>query len=133
MNSLNDWLKSINKTKQDVMDSPEEEKNYNPYIVNRCLGGFIDTVIQANEMNMFPGLDKRMQYDYLRHSIRPKNRFAPWIKPEVVDNLEIVKKFFGYNTSKAEEALKILSNSDLEYIKQTLESGKFNKIKTPAK
>jgi hypothetical protein len=128
---LNDYLKSINKTKEDVMVDEEAEKQYQSYITNRCLSGFIDTLFQANDMNMYSFLDKRMQYDYLRHSIRAQNRFTPWLKQEKNEEIALVMEYYSYNRLRAEEALALMSKSDIEYISMYLNRGGFEKVKTP--
>ena len=56
-------------------------------------------------MNMFHGTDKRMQYDYLRNSIRKRKRFSKWMKNKNPDDLEVVKEYFGYSNRKAKDAL----------------------------
>ena len=51
---LKDWLNSINLTKKNLMDEdPSVEKDFPPYVVNRCLSGHLDTVMYSNEMNMY--------------------------------------------------------------------------------
>ena len=35
---LKDWLNSINQTKENIIDiDPDLEKDYPPYIINKCL------------------------------------------------------------------------------------------------
>lgn len=113
------------------MVDEETEKQYQGYIVNRCLSGYIDTLFQANDMNMYPFLDKRMQYDYLRHSIRPGNRFSPWLKQEKNESVELIKEYYGYSREKAEKALELMSKTDIEYISMYLNKGGFVKDKPP--
>jgi len=49
---LKDWLNSINQTKNNLIDDdPSLEKEYTPYIINKCLSGNIDTIMFVNEMN----------------------------------------------------------------------------------
>lgn len=127
---LNEYLKSINKTKEDLMEGEYEEKQYQSYVINRCLSGSIDTLFQANEMNRYPFLDKKIQYDYLRRSIRPANRFSPWLKQEKNEQIEAVQQYYQYNRRKAEQALAIMSKSDIEYIIMSLNPGGFTKTDT---
>jgi len=62
---LKDWLNSINQTKKNLIDEdPSIEKDYPPYIINRCFSGHLDAVLFANEMNKYNFLPKRMQYDF---------------------------------------------------------------------
>lgn len=121
---LNDYLKSINQTKKNIFDAdPEAEKSYPPFIVNKCLSAFKDTILYANEMNKNPHLDKRMQYDFLINSLRPRKRFSPWAKKQTLDHLEIVKEYYGYSQDKALKALEILTIEQIEHIKKILNKG----------
>jgi hypothetical protein len=121
---LKDWLNSINHTKQHLIDeNPSLEKEYAPYIINRCLSGHLDCIMFANEMNQCHFLPKKMQYDFFINSLRKGKRFSPWIRKDKIENLECVKKYYGYSNEKALQALKILSKEQLTFIKQRLETG----------
>ena len=121
---LKDYLNTINQTKQYLMDEdPGWEKNYPPYVINKCLSQHLDTVMFANEMNQYPGLDKKLQYDFFINIVRPRKRFSPWGKKEKVDNLELVKQYYGYSTEKAVQALGILTPTQLDVIKTKLNKG----------
>lgn len=113
---LKHWLNSINHEKQDIM-TDENKKEYPPYIVNRCLSGFIDTVMMANEMNINHHLSPELQYKFLLNIVRPKRRFSPWLKKEKLNDLEVVKSYYGYSNEKARAALSILSDEQLNSIK----------------
>ena len=60
-----EFLNSINTTKKNLITDSDTEKEYNPFLVNRGLSNFIDTVFVANEMNQRHFMDKKMQYDFL--------------------------------------------------------------------
>ena len=126
---LKDYLNSINHTKENLLDSDDEmwEKKYTPFIVNKAVYPFPDTVLLVNEMNQCHYLDNRLQFDFLLNSIRPRKRYAPWLKASKIDNLELVKEYFGYSDQKAKDALKILSDDDLEYIQDKLNKGGYGK------
>ena len=51
-----DYLNAINYTKKDIMVDDIAEKQYNPFMVNRGLSYFQDTVLMANEMNQYAHL-----------------------------------------------------------------------------
>ena len=125
MYELKDYLKAINQTKEKLMDTEDEEweKKYPPFIVNRCLSGFQDTLMLVNEINQYPSIDKKLQFDFLINSIRPRKRFTPWLKANRLDNLEYVKEFYGYNNEKAKVALTILNDEQIATIKQKLNKG----------
>ena len=124
MTELKDWLNSINQTKKNLIDEDSSiEKDYPPYIINRCFSGHLDAVLFANEMNMYSFLPKKMQYDFFINTLRTKRRFSTWIRKDLVDNLDCVKRYYGYSNEKAKQALKILSKEQLDFIKSKFEIG----------
>jgi hypothetical protein len=104
-------------------DDPAWEKNYPAYVINKCLSHHMDTIMFANEMNQYPNLDKKLQYDFFINTVRSRKRFSPWGKKEKVDNLELVKRYYGYSTEKAVQALEILTPTQLDVIKTKLNKG----------
>ena len=120
---LKDWMNSINHSKEHLMIDEESKKSYNPYIINKILSGFTDTVMQSNFCNMNPSLPKEMQYDFLLNSIRPRKRFTPWLKKEFEGDLDMLKKYYNLNTEKSKQTLKILTKEQLEYIRKRLDTG----------
>ena len=104
-------------------DDPSWEKNYPPYVINKCLSHHMDTLAFANEMNRYPNLDKKLQYSFYLNTVRPKKRFSPWGKKAKVEDLDLVKKYYGYSNEKAKQALGILSPDQLNYIKEKLNKG----------
>ena len=125
MYELKDYLNAINHTKERLMDTEDEEweKKYPPFIVNKCLAPFQDTILLVNEINQHPHLDKKLQFDFLINSIRPRKRFTPWVKANKLENLEYVKEFYGYNNEKARIALSILNDEHIATIKRRLNKG----------
>ena len=122
---LKDYLNSINFSKEYLMDEqdPQWEKNYAPFIINKCLSGFIDTIIFANEMNVNHQLPSKLQYDFFINIIRKRKRFSPWLKKEKIQNLDAVKSYYGYSNEKAQQALKILTPEQITFIKSKLDVG----------
>ena len=125
MYDLKDYLKAINQSKEKLMDGEDEEweKKYPPFIVNKCLSPFPDTIQLVNEMNQLPHLDKKLQFDFLINSLRPRKRFTPWMKAKKLDNLEYVKEYYGYSNDKAKTALEILNDEQISAIKKKLNKG----------
>ena len=122
---LKDYLKSINETKENLMESddPMWEKKYSSFIINKCLAPFNDTIMLVNEMNQRHHLDTKLQYDFLLNTIRSKKRYAPWVKADKLKDLEYVKEYYGYSNEKAKAALKILDNEQITTIKNSLNKG----------
>ena len=125
MYELKDYLNAINHTKERLMDTEDEEweKKYPPFMVNKCLAPFQDTILLVNEINQYPHLDKKLQFDFLINSLRPRKRFTPWVKAKKLDDIEYVKEFYGYNNEKAKVALTILNDDQIATIKQKLNKG----------
>lgn len=121
--NLSEILNSINFSKKNLLTTTEEEKEYIPFVVNRCLSYFPDTLLHANEMNRLPFLDKRLQYEYYMNSIRPRKRFSKWLKRETNDDIGIIKEYFGMSEKKAREALSVLSPQDIKSMKKALDIG----------
>jgi len=68
-------------------------------------------------------LDKDMQYHFYLNTIRKQKRFSPWLRKDKVDDLECVKRYYGYSNEKASQALKILNNEQISFIKTRLDVG----------
>ena len=117
---LKDYLYSINQSKKNILkDDKEAERKYPPFIINKCLSSFTDTILYANEMNKNPHLDKRLQYDFFINSLKPRKRFTPWLRKETLEELELVKQYYGYSHNKALEALNIIIN--MNYMQKIFE------------
>ena len=125
MYELKDYLNAVNSTKERLMDTEDEtwEKKYPPFIVNKCVAPFQDTIMLVNEINQFHHLDKKLQFDFLINSLRPRKRYTPWVKATKLENLEYVKEFYGYNNEKAKVALDILDDEQISAIKQKMRKG----------
>ena len=125
MYELKDSLNAINHTKERLLDSEDEqwEKKYAPFIVNKCVAPFPDTLMLVNEINQLHHLDKKLQFDFLLNSLRTRKRYTPWMKAKKLKNLEYVKEYYGYNNEKAKIALDILSDEQISAIKQKLNKG----------
>lgn len=121
---LKDWINSINFTKDNLIsDNPDNIKSYPPYIINKCLSAHIDTILFANEMNINNQLDKDMQYSFYLNSLRKKKRYSSWITKNKIENLDCIKKYYGYNDEKASQILNILTKEQINFIKQKLDTG----------
>ena len=119
-----EFLNSINTTKQNLIDKDSDaESSYNPFLVNRSLSYFPDTVFMSNEMNRLHHLDAKLQYDFLINIIRKKKRFSKWDKPEERDDIECVKRYFGYSENKAKQVVGLLSESQITTIKTKVSVG----------
>ena len=125
MYELKDYLNAINHTKERLLDSEDEqwEKKYAPFIVNKCVAPFPDTLMLVNEINQLHHLDKKLQFDFLLNSLRTRKRYTPWMKAKKLKNLEYVKEYYGYNNEKAKVALDILNDEQISAIIKKLNKG----------
>ena len=117
-----DIVNSIN-TKKHIEWDEEADKAYVPFVVNRSLSYFRETVIAANEMNRLHHLDHKLQYRFLINIVRKGKRFSKWIKPEKENDMEVVKEYYGYSNEKASQALALLSSEQLDYLRKKVNKG----------
>jgi len=118
MTKLGDYLNAVNHTKVPLLDTDDEsiEKGYVPFVMNRCLSYFPDTIFYVNEMNIRPDTSKKMQFDFYLHSLRKRKRFSKWLKRENPDDLQAVMDYFEYSEAKAREALNVLPKETVSEI-----------------
>lgn len=126
-----DYVNSINATKENLMRGTENdelaEKGYDPFLTNRSLSYFEDTIGMANEMNRRSLVDKKLQYEFLLNTIRKRKRFAKWIKPEKNEQVKVIQEFYGYSRKKAEQAATMLTDEQINEITTKLEKGGLKK------
>ena len=116
---LSDFLNSINQTKENLLSKDSRlERDYVPFVINKCFSYFSDTIFYANRMNQVAFLDKKMQYDYYMHSIPKRKRFSKWIKPEENKDIEVIKEVFGYSDARAREVVDLLPMEKLRELVQ---------------
>ena len=122
---LSDYLKTINETKQNLLDSEDStwEKEYPAWVVTKCMASHYDTVLLANEMNIYYDLPNKLQYDFYINTVRKRKRFSPWEKKVKIEDLETVKTYYNYSTQKAQAILKILNKDQLDHLKSKLNRG----------
>ena len=125
MYELKDYLNAINYTKEPLLDTEDDqwEKKYPPYIINKCIAPFPDSLMLVNEINQLHHLDKKLQYDFLINSLRARKRYTPWMKAKKLENLEYVKEYYGYSNEKAKAALDILNDEQISTIKTKINKG----------
>lgn len=118
-----EFLNSINFNKEDLMVDEQSEKEYNAFLVNRGLSYFQDTVLLANEMNRSHHIDSRLQYDFLRNTVRKRKRFSKWVKKENIKDIDVIKEYYGYSNAKAESILDLLDVDQINHIKEKMSKG----------
>ena len=118
-----EFANAINYTKKNIMVDDITEKAYAPYMINRQLSYFPDTVLAANEMNKNHHIDNRLQFDFFINIIRRRKRFSKWFKPEQISDLDVVKKYYGYSNEKARQVLTLLSTENINELKHKVAKG----------
>jgi hypothetical protein len=116
---LSEFLNSINQTKENLISKDNRlEKDYVPFVINKCFSYFPDTIFYANRVNGMSHIDKKMQYDYYMYSIPKRKRFSKWIKPEENEELALLKEVFGYSDKKARDVLGLIPIQTLKELVQ---------------
>jgi hypothetical protein len=119
-----DYVNQIMQGKKDLIIDDITEKAYVPFLVNKALSYQKDCVLFANEMNRRHFIDNKLQNDYLINTVRSKKRpFSKWAKSEKSGDIECIKSFYGFSEAKAREALRILSDEDIQKIKEKTDIG----------
>lgn len=119
-----DYVNSVLQNKKNLIIDELTEKDYQPFLVNRTLSYHKDCIMYANEMNRRHLADKKLQYDFFLNTIRSQKRpFAKWVKAEKSDDLECIKQVFGLSDQKAREAMRLLSNEQIQKLKEQTDIG----------
>lgn len=117
-------IPSLLQGKDNIIKSEEEEKDYVPFVVNKSLSSHIDVLYHVCEMNSNCHLDKKLQYDYLFHSIKKyKRSYKKWLKYEESPEISLIREYYGYSSQKAKQIYSLLCQEDIEFIKNTLNKG----------
>ena len=119
-----DYVNQILQGKQQLIVDDLTEKEYVPFLTNRSLSYHKDCILFANEMNTRHHVDAKMQNDFLLNTVRSRKRpFTKWAKSEKSEDIECIKIIFGYSNSKAREALRLLSDEQIQELKRKTDIG----------
>jgi hypothetical protein len=125
-----DVMASLNfKTKHLFLEDPvAARKAYNAFVINLCYSyvdkfGKNDSVLYANEMNIRPGMDPRLQYDFYFHGLTKAARFGKGAHAEEINMLETVSDYYNCSLKKAKEMIDVLTPDQLETIKDRMFKG----------
>lgn len=122
MSQIWDWVNSVNYTKVNLLKENEDIKEYVPFVVNKSMSYHLDAVMFSNEMNRLFHIPSSAQYEFYLNVLPRRKRFSKWEKREVSSDIELIKQYYGINTTKALEVLELLSKTQIEYIKNKLEN-----------
>lgn len=128
MANIWDIVNSIHFNKSDLLaDGIVSDNDYIPFIINKSLSYFPDTIMYANEMNRYAFLPKKQQYDFLRISITKKKRFSKWSKKEKIDKINLLQKYYSCSEKKAVEIARLLNDAQIDFITQSMKTGGLSK------
>lgn len=121
------FVKAIQKSKKELIrdaeDPKEAEKAYVPYMANKALSMYIDSIMYANEMNLYHNLDKDMQFSYHLNSVRSMNRKFVWFKKSKDEDIKLVSEHYGVNAVRAQEMLDLIGSGGVADIKKNNATG----------
>lgn len=115
-----DWIKNVSEKSEMDLSLINE---YTPFMVNRGLSYFQDTIFFINEMNKYYSLDKDIQHKFLFNTLTKRKRFSKWAKKETSINLDAIIEYYNVTHTKAKEISKILTTDQIEYIIKKLNKG----------
>jgi hypothetical protein len=119
-----DYVNEILVGKKNLIIDDYTEKSYEPFLVNRALSYHFDCIMFANEMNRRPFVDKKLQNDFLINTVRSRKRpFNKWVKAEKSEDIACIKTFYGLSTEKAQEVLSLLTEEQLQQLKEKTAEG----------
>jgi len=125
--SFFDFVNAINISKKDLIRESEApdlmEKQYSPFLVNRALSYFVDTILYANEMNCANHVDSKLQNDYYLNSVRVSKRFSKWAKPVEDSVIDTIQEYYKVSYVRALEISKVLTTEQLNLIKTKIIKG----------
>ena len=122
------YVESVTNSKKNLMRGSANdelaEKLYKPFMINRSLSYHQDCILYANEVNLRPHLDAKLQYEFLLNSLRKRKRRGPkWSKDKPDATVEMIMEYYGYGRAKAEQALRVLTDEQLAMIEVALDKG----------
>ena len=74
-------------------------------------------------MNGLHHLDKKLQYDFYYHGLPAKKRYNKWLKPEAINNIELLKEYYSCSNAKAKEIVNVLTEEQIKIIEKRMYKG----------
>lgn len=119
-----DFIKSVSETKKDMLkENPDLANDYVAFIVNKGFGYFPDTVLYANELNMYSNMPANAQYYYYLASLRKRKRFSKWHKAEHNEDLQMIQEVYDVRPEVAKQYLKVLTEDNLKDLRVLCDTG----------
>ena len=123
--SFFDFLNAINDSKKNLLkEDPTTEKDYIPFMINRGLSYFPDTIMFANEMNQHASIPKDWQFAFYLNGVNKKKRFSKWHKKDQnSEHIKLVMREYNYSSEKAAIALELISPDQLKKLEEKYNTG----------
>jgi hypothetical protein len=124
---LNPWpiIDSINRKNYAFDPETMTARKYPLFIITKSFSFFRETVMLANEVNSMD-LKPKMHYDFLFYSIPKlppdKKRISKWFKQDLELEKDIAE-YYEISLAKAKEILTLLTNDQVEELKDLLSKG----------
>lgn len=119
-----EYINSYNSKSADLMQTPDDVKKFNQFIVNKALSMHIETVLFANEMNQAYQLDNDMVHAFYMHGIPKGKRKSAWQKKDKdSEDINKIMQYYEVNSNVAEHYFKLLSEKQLSVIRELLSEG----------
>ena len=123
MPTLFDFLNSINSSKENLINDDLSEKDYVPFLINRGLSFFSDTILYVNYLNQ-RDIPKKYHYGFLLNAVPKGKRFSKWHKAEKEsDDLKLLSEHYQCSLSKAKSYLSMLTLTQIEEIRSIRKIG----------
>lgn len=101
----------------------EIDKDYKPFVVNKMVSGYRDTVLFAEEMTISYDISSRDQMFLYMMMLPKKKRRALWSQPKKNEDLDVVMKYYNITQEKAEPYMRILTADQIDELKERLNIG----------
>lgn len=113
-----DIINSLSTGDRNIAGHKDFNSAYIPFVINRHLSYFADTILIANIANQMSNLDSEMQFNFLINTVKPMKRYSKWAKREVLPDIELIKRYYNLNETKARETLKVLTPEQVASIRE---------------
>ena len=100
----------------------ELDKGYDKYLTDRFFSYHVDTILYAAEAASFSkDIPKEFHKDFYFNSTKGRKRYSKWFKSEADENIKIISEYYDCSINHAADTLKILTEEQLQYIKEWYE------------
>lgn len=125
---LFDFLDALGVSKKYLIDSPENENAFNPWMTAVAFSQHQDTIFIANMANEIYQAPKHAIYNFYHEVVPKKKRFGKWAKKPIIDDstIEIACQLFGWSKRRAPELIKVLDKQQLLLLKSKLDKGGYH-------